>query len=460
MRTRKIFGHSPLGAVLLLVPLLVLACSDTSTEVPTAPISAQRFGPPQDFGLAIAAANRHTPALMAQAGVVGTGVGVNGAGQPVLKVFLTSAGVPGIPERLDGVGVVREVTGMFMIQIDPTQRARPAPVGFSIGHPDVTAGTLGARVTDGNNIYILSNNHVLANENKAKLDDPTLQPGAFDGGTEPDDVIGTLYRFEPLDFSGGMNTMDAAISIVDPDAVSGSTPADGYGAPGTEPRELVLVPEDDNDVGLPVQKYGRTTTHTRGQISELNVTVNVCYQAQGPFRCKKEAMFTGQFAVGGGDFSDGGDSGSLIVTDDANKNPVGLLFARSSTRTIASPIGPILTEFSVSIDPTVPAGDPNPTASFTYSCTNLGCDFTDTSTPGDGIIDTWNWTFGDGAVSTAQDPSHPYTSGGDYTVTLTVTDDNEAEDSDVQVVTVTPPGDFTFTATGSKVKGLQKADLV
>ena len=453
MTPHKLLGHSALRVALLLGPLLVLACSDTSTEAPTAPSSAQFFGTPQDFGPAIAAANRHTPALMAQAGVVGTGVGVNAAGQPVLKVFLTSSGVPGIPDRVDGIGVVREVTGMFMAQTDPTQRARPAPVGLSIGHPDVTAGTLGARVTDGTSVYILSNNHVIANENDASLGDPTLQPGAVDGGTEPGDIIGTLHDFEPLSFNGGTNTMDAAITIVAADAVSGATPADdGYGAPATGTATPAL--------GAPVQKYGRTTSLTKGQISELSVTVAVCYQAQGPFRCKKAATFTGQFAVTDGDFSDGGDSGSLIVTDDATRNPVGLLFAGSSTRTIASPIGPILTRFGVTIDPTVPAGDPNPAASFTYSCTNLDCDFTDTSTPGDGIIDTWSWAFGDGAVSTAPNPSHTYASGGDYTVTLTVTDDNEADDSDVQDVTVSEAsGDLTLTATGHKVKGLQKADL-
>jgi PKD repeat protein len=37
-------------------------------------------------------------------------------------------------------------------------------------------------------------------------------------------------------------------------------------------------------------------------------------------------------------------------------------------------------------------------------------------------ITSWSWAFGDGQISTAQNPSHIYQNGGDYTVTLTVGD--------------------------------------
>jgi PKD repeat protein len=47
----------------------------------------------------------------------------------------------------------------------------------------------------------------------------------------------------------------------------------------------------------------------------------------------------------------------------------------------------------------------------------LTVDFYDQST---GQVTFWDWTFGDGGTSTAQNPSHQYMSEGDYTVTLTV----------------------------------------
>jgi PKD repeat protein len=65
-----------------------------------------------------------------------------------------------------------------------------------------------------------------------------------------------------------------------------------------------------------------------------------------------------------------------------------------------------------------------PTAGFTSSCTNLVCDFTDTSTDPDGTVVGWDWDFGDGEVSSQQSPQHTYAVGGPYTVTLVVTDDD------------------------------------
>jgi len=57
------------------------------------------------------------------------------------------------------------------------------PTGVSTGHPAITAGTIAARVTDGINVYALSNNHVYADENQAALGDEMIQPGTYDGGS-------------------------------------------------------------------------------------------------------------------------------------------------------------------------------------------------------------------------------------------------------------------------------------
>jgi serine protease AprX len=113
-----------------------------------------------------------------------------------------------------------------------------------------------------------------------------------------------------------------------------------------------------------------------------------------------------------------------------------------------------------SVTVTEPMTNAPPTASFTSVCTDLTCDFTDTSKDDDGSITGWSWDFGDEATSTAQNPSRTYAAAGTYTVTLTVTDDDGATDSEPQSVTVTEPvTDFTLVATGYKFRGLQKADL-
>lgn len=117
-----------------------------------------------------------------------------------------------------------------------------------------------------------------------------------------------------------------------------------------------------------------------------------------------------------------------------------------------------LTHWGITLGGT-PANDP-PVADFTHACTDLACDFTDASADSDGSIISWSWDFGDTGTSTARNPSHTYTSAGDYTVTLTVTDDSAAVDSVSRVVSVTaPPSGISLQATGYKVKGVQHADL-
>lgn len=111
------------------------------------------------------------------------------------------------------------------------------------------------------------------------------------------------------------------------------------------------------------------------------------------------------------------------------------------------------------IGSTPPANVP-PTASFTYSCSSLSCNFSDASTDGDGSIASRSWNFGDGSTSTATNPSHTYTADGSYTVTLIVTDNSNAADTASQSVAVSSPaGSISLSATGYKVKGIQKADL-
>jgi hypothetical protein len=288
---------------------------------------------------------------LANEGVVGTAIGVDGAGHAVLKVYLTSPGMAVFPKLVAGIQVVPEVTGRFlalpsdpeMAAVDPsTSFPRPVPIGVSTGHVDVTAGTIGARVTDGDRIFALSNNHVFAANNGAKAGDNLLQPGVVDGGRDPDDVIGTLYDYEPLRFCRAllceMNHIDAAVALTTTADMGVETPEGGYGAPRSSTQEAKL--------GMKVQKYGRTTGYTVGEVTGLNATIDVGYGAG-------TARFEDQIVITGRGFSAGGDSGSLIVTKGVlmgDRRPVGLLFAGTTTTTLANPIDLVLDRFGVRID--------------------------------------------------------------------------------------------------------------
>lgn len=452
-------------AVTLLATVAWFGCTDEAAQLVTEPQELRVAVQERDFTQAMAAREGHTARLLALPGVVGTGVGIGADGEPTVTVFVLSASVGGVPERLDGVPVAVEVTGMFVAG-GTTDRERPAANGYSVGHPDITAGTLGAVVKDvAGRCYILSNNHVLANSNNANIGDSALQPGTYDGGQDPQDAIASLAAFEPINFDGSSNTIDAAIAeLVSPvsNFVTAQTPAApvGYGAPGT-----VEVPAWP---GQSVQKFGRTTGLTSAAVTEVEVSANICYECAGPFcmRCKKAARFDHLIATE--DMSGGGDSGSLIVTNDGTKNPVGLLFAGSSTRTLANQIDLVLNALGVEVvnDLSVCGGGvilPNnsPTADFSWTASGLTVIFTDTSTDSDGDVVKWSWNFGDGGTSTAENPTHPYAASGTYTVFLTVTDNDDDTDITSQSVAVNDSGTggFTLTATGYKVKGLKKADL-
>ena len=355
-------GAAALAAIAL-GTFLWSACSDNVSDFPTGP-SAAVLGQAPDIHAAMAAQGHHTDGLMRIPGVVGTAVGLV-KGKPAVRIFVERADVRGLPSELDGMPVDVKVTGRFMALSDPTTRQRPAPLGYSVGHPAITAGSIGGRVVDGAGaVYVLSNNHVLANSNDASIGDPALQPGPYDGGTAPADQIGTLAAFNTIDFSGGSNTIDAAIARSDATNLGNATPTDdGYGTPSA-----AIYGDANNDgvfddkttlLGLNVQKYGRTTKLTHGQITGINATVDVCYEVFIIF-CVKSARFVDQLVIEPGSFSGGGDSGSLIVTDDQNKNPVGLLFAGSSTQTIANRIDLVLNNFGVHVDGGAPPPPPTP----------------------------------------------------------------------------------------------------
>ena len=235
------------------------------------------------------ARQKNTAALLAKPGVVAVAVGFNPAGEAAVKVYTEDAAVRGVPTKLDGVPVHKQVSGKIMAHrpgaapglspsaVDATARfPRPVPIGVSTGHPAITACTIGARLTDGTNVYALSNNHCYADENNASIGDAAILPGTFDGGTSPADDIGTLADFEPIIFANfgkclkqgkRCNYMDAAIAMTSTANVGNSTPVDGYGTPNS-----FIV---DAELGMSVQKYGRTTGLEIGTVDSINAAVRL-----------------------------------------------------------------------------------------------------------------------------------------------------------------------------------------
>lgn len=209
------------------------------------------------------------------------------------------------------------------------QRVRPAMGGFSVGHYKITAGTIGTCVYDlapfpgiPPRYYILSNNHVLANSNNARIGDPILQPGPYDGGTVPGDIIARLFRFVPIKFktptATPINYVDAAIAEGEFHNLNREIYWIGY----------VQQVKSNPKVGDIVEKTGRTTNFTTGKIIALNATVDVNYGSG------RVARFARQIVTAA--MSAGGDSGSLVC--DIKEGAVGLLFAGSSRVTIINNI--------------------------------------------------------------------------------------------------------------------------
>lgn len=211
------------------------------------------------------------------------------------------------------------------------QRERPAKGGVSIGHIDITAGTLGGLVRDKatGDIYILSNNHVLANSNCGSKGDHILQPGKVDGGKDPDDWIATLERYIPIDFMGKTNYIDAAIAkpLDDNDVLN---EIHDIGVPDYSDHHT-LTAQDVID-GTHLQKVGRTTELTEGYVSAIDWSGWISYDFLVSAYYENQILIKDIHGV----FAAGGDSGSLVFTVD--KKLCALLFAGGDMETIVSPI--------------------------------------------------------------------------------------------------------------------------
>jgi len=330
---------------------------------------------------AIQAKRRHLDDLLSKPNVVACGVGYKETGgvitdEPAVIVSVErkvptaqlapQAMVPSMVGEVKTdvveVGKIKAWQSIPSAGAGPRDKWRPAPGGVSIGHVDITAGTLGCLVTRGGEVFILSNNHVLADVNRARLGDPILQPARYDGGTPADEIarladfisirfgteepecplasgteralnwaartLGSSHRLQSYRLAPAENQVDAAIA---------------------RPLSADLVERQILEIGLPqgvheatlgtrVQKSGRTTGHTQGTIRQIDVTIGVDYDG-------RTATFTDQLMAGA--MSSGGDSGSAVL-DEAGY-VVGLLFAGSDLTTVITPIQLVLDALSIQI---------------------------------------------------------------------------------------------------------------
>jgi hypothetical protein len=242
---------------------------------------------------------------------------------------------------------------------------RPAPGGVSIGHRDITAGTLGCLVKKNGIIHILSNNHVLANSNNASPGDAILQPGPHDGGRYPDDHIANLTDFVPIVFGGespsGCGLANGVANLLNgiADAMGSDARLRAVSTQATDNLvdAAIARPLNDADVSdeileigtiagtvsgeldMAIKKSGRTTGFTTGVIEQVDVTVDVGYGTN------QTARFTDQLIAG--PMSQGGDSGSAVL--DNNNQLVGLLFAGSDQSTIINRIEHVFSALEIDL---------------------------------------------------------------------------------------------------------------
>jgi hypothetical protein len=233
------------------------------------------------------------------------------------------------------------------------QRLRPLVPGASVSLAEGGTGTIAGFVRTGgwDAVQMLSNNHVLADENRATPGADVIQPGVVDGGTVANDTVGALTTFVPIDL-GGTNLVDCAIATIDELVGWSLATFDVYGG-------LTGVLEIGEEFPA-VAKFGRTSGHTIGAVTAIELDNVLVGYDSGVVR------FDDQIEVAGtedGPFSSPGDSGSLVVTDVADASgaaAVGLLFAGSETGgpsghglTYVNPIAAVLAALDVELVLTV-----------------------------------------------------------------------------------------------------------
>lgn len=319
------------------------------------PVRSRAAGRRSDAGLAFAL-EADGPAGAARPWVVGPGIQGVGIGEKVtrgvptgelaLRVYVDrkrprSQVVDPVPATVsvpDVADVITDVVEIGVVRPELfTQRVRPVMPGCGISHPDVTVGTLGAfaRRPGDDELYFLSNSHVIADHGLAKADDPILQPATSDDGT-PADRIGALVRSVPFVYGeeGFPNLVDVALGRIEPGLAR--TAIRLIGRPPTGVTTNVRR-------GMRVRKVGRTTDLTSGIVEDVNVRLSLRYKVSATET--RRVGFRDQVLCSR--FTQPGDSGALVLS--SSDRAVGLHFAGSVSASVFNRIGNVLRALDVEL---------------------------------------------------------------------------------------------------------------
>jgi PKD repeat protein len=239
---------------------------------------------------------------------------------------------------------------------------------------------------------------------------------------------------------------------------SGATASHTYAAAGTYSAVLTVTDNrggTDSDTQDVIATTGPTTLHvgdldgasTSGSRGRWNagVTITVLDADEGPVA---NASVSGTWSAGA-------TGGASCTTDGSGRCAVEKNNIKSNVTSVTFTVGDV-THASLVYDAGSnddPDGDSNgtvivvyqngppanqpPTASFTFSCRELSCDFDGSgSSDPDGSIVAYDWDFGDNQAGSGATTSHTYATSNTYTVVLTVTDDGGATDASSQAVPV------------------------
>lgn len=278
-------------------------------------------------------AEQNLALTLIQESVVGVAESRSKSDHPQLQIFSRNKIDPSTIQR---ALEVRNIDGGLQISIivcgTPVTAARG---GDSVGHFTGPTGTITCAVRDeSGRAYLLGAGHVLGAANRGKRgEDVILHPGPVDGGTVQNRV-GILHDYTRIAFGLQIeNDVDAALCLPD-NAADLDTGLRHLGDVGQ-----IVEPSFEG----PVQKVGRVTGHTTGNVAAVNVTVPLEYATGLP------ALLSGAFWVVGkdGPFAAQGDSGALIV--DIKNRAVGMLVGVANGMGIATKMAPTLERLGVNL---------------------------------------------------------------------------------------------------------------
>jgi len=221
------------------------------------------------------------------------------------------------------------------------------------------SGTLGSLVSRAGTLYVLSNNHVLNKSDQGAVGDPISQPGLADSncGTAGIRTVANMSQAAALKTSN----VDAAIAQIVTGQVDTSGTILDLAAPGqpAQPSAITGLPA----INQAVAKSGDASGLTCSTVTATNALIRVTYSTSCQGGTNFDVTYNNQVAIAGANFSNSGDSGSLIV-DSSNSRPVALLYAGSNTGTVGNPIQDVYNALKDSngVTPQVVGGSDHPVA--------------------------------------------------------------------------------------------------